>query len=99
MSQKWQWVISLTLAGLVSYFTAQIKNERDIAVIDTREQTRFSEIQRRFDGFERGQAELAQSQQRIEMLFERVVRDWAQGVNRRTGEPLPLDAARQKDGR
>lgn len=78
-----QWLIGLGAAAIVSYFTAQGAMNEKLATIDTREQIRWEEVQRRLSTIEA-------STQRNEQLFREVLADWSRGIDRRTGEPLPL---------
>ncbi len=78
-----RWIASLAIGGIVAYYTAQGAMQERLAVIDTREQTRWDEVQRRLGSIEA-------STQRNEDLFRQVLQDWARGVDRKTGEPLPL---------
>jgi hypothetical protein len=81
-----RWLGGLALAALVSYYTAQGALNEKLAVIDTREQTRWEEVQRRLGAIEA-------STSRNEELFREVLSDWSRGIDRRTGEPLPLQRA------
>lgn len=78
-----RWIASLGIGGIVAYYTAQGAMQKQLAIIDTREQTRWEEVQRRLGSIEA-------STQRSEQLFREVLQDWSRGVDRRTGEPLPL---------
>lgn len=84
-----RWVVGLVVTALVAYFTAQAKTGERLAVVETR----WEEMQRRMNAIENGQAGMIQSQARIEELFRSVVKEWSTGVDRRTGEPLPLQRA------
>ena len=88
-----RWLLGFVVAALVAYFTAQNAADQRITTVDVREQTRWDETARRLKVVEEGQQQMRDSQQRIELLFERVVSDWARGVDRRTLEPLPLGEA------
>jgi len=87
-----RWVIVLIGSVLAAYYTAQNETSRQLAIIDTREQTRWEEVQRRLSGIE-------DSTQRSEVMFQRVLSDWVRGVDRRTGEPLPLQSYKEQGGR
>jgi hypothetical protein len=93
-----RYLIGLLAAGMVAYFTAQAKTGERLAVVETREQARWEAVQQRMNAIEAGQQGMLNSQYRIEMLFENVIRDWARGVDRRTGEPLPLQPALERNG-
>lgn len=71
-----RWLGGMVVAGIVAYFTAMGAMQKQIAIIDTREQTRWEEVQRTL--------------QRMEANYQRVLDEWSNGVDRRTGEPLPL---------
>jgi hypothetical protein len=51
-SEWMKWSIALAVAALTSYFTAKQQISERVTVIDTREQARWEEMQRRFDGLE-----------------------------------------------
>lgn len=78
-----RYLIGLAIAGIVSYFTAVSAINERLAVVDTREQTRFEENQRTLARIER-------SVERMESDYRRTINEWANGIDRRTGEPLPL---------
>jgi hypothetical protein len=81
-----QGLVGLGAAALVSYYTAQGAMQKQLAIVDTREQTRWEEVQRRLMSIEA-------STERSEQMFREVVQDWRRGVDRVTGEPLPVGAA------
>jgi hypothetical protein len=89
-SEVLQWLITLALGAMVSYFVAQAATDRKIAVIDTREEIRWAETGRRLENVERNQAETLRSQQRIEARFENILGDFVRGIDRTTNEPLYL---------
>jgi hypothetical protein len=78
-----RFVATLGIGGMVAYYTAQGAMQKQLAIIDTREQTRWEEVQRRLGTIEA-------STERSEQMFRDVLQDWRRGVDRRTGEPLPL---------
>jgi hypothetical protein len=78
-----RWLGGLALAALVAYYTAQGAMQKELAIIDTREQTRWIELQRRLEQIEG-------STQRSEEMFRQVLQEWSRGIDRSTGEPLPL---------
>lgn len=71
-----RWLGGMVVAGIVAYLTAMGAMQKQIAIIDTREQTRWEEVQRTLT--------------RMEANYQRVLEEWSNGVDRRTGEPLPL---------
>lgn len=77
-----RWCIGLAVAALVSYFTAQNTTNERLTKIETRwefVQGSLTEIK----------TELKDQRKDI----RDIVTDWANGVDRRTGEPLPLQRA------
>lgn len=74
-----RWLLVLAFAAISAHFTA----DRKIAVVDTREEARFAETQRSL-------ARIESAMQRVEGQYQRVLEEWRDGVDRRTGEPLPL---------
>lgn len=78
-----RWAAGMALAAIVSYYTAINTLNVRVTTIDTREQTRFEEMQRTLSRIE---ATLL----RQEDQYQRILDDWRNGVDRRTGEPLPL---------
>lgn len=81
-----RWLVVLIGAVLASYFTAQSAIQRDSAVTATRLNSFEGEVLRRLDRIENGL--VTERQERREEF-----RDWLNGVDRRTGEPLPLQRA------
>ncbi len=84
-----RWAIGLALAGLISYFTTVGK----VAVVEKTQELQFNEVMRRLGAVENKQDAVIAGQRENNQLFEMVVRDWANGVNKRTNEPLPLQSA------
>lgn len=79
-----RYIAALVIAGIVAYYTAQIKTENhmgktdsDVAVLKTLEQSHFDEMQR--------------SLTRIERAIERIE---ATGADVRTGEPYRLQRSK-----
>lgn len=91
---KAEWLrmgVVFAVSGIVAYFTAINTLNVRVTAIDTREQTRFEEMQRTLSRIE-------STLLRQEDHYQRVLDDWRNGIDRRTGEPLPLQR-RLEDGR
>ena len=78
-----RWVIGLVVAGLVSYFTAQGAMQQRLSVVETTERLHYEATQRDLQ-------DIKSLLYRQEDRWQRVLEDWRNGVDRRTGEPLPL---------
>lgn len=78
-----QWLLAMACAGIVSYFTSQGLTNSRLAVLETQSAERWAYVT---DALSR--IEARQTAQDAE--FRRVMREWAAGFDRRTGEPLPL---------
>ncbi len=76
-------VIGMIVAVLVSYFTAQNTTNERITKVETQGAERWDYIQQSLNRIERKQDE-----DRAEIRS--IVQDWRNGIDRRTGEPLPL---------
>jgi hypothetical protein len=92
-----KYLLPILIASVVSYFTTVNLIQERITVVDTREQIRFEETQRRFEETQRALQRIESSVERIESESRRTLSEWAKGIDRRTGEPLPLQ--RQVEGR
>jgi hypothetical protein len=88
-----RYIGGLILAGLVAYFTAQntlnlqiasLKSE--VAVERTKADERWGVVQSSLDDIK---AHLAERDREERQRYN----DWLNGINRRTGEPLPLQKA------
>lgn len=74
-----RWAISLALAGVVAYFTAQNAANQRLTVVET--DIRW----------------MRTTLDKLDGRLERVIDDWSTGVNRRTGEPLPLQQSIERE--
>lgn len=77
-----RWAIGLAAAAVVAYFTAQGTTNERLAVLETK----WTFIQESLK-------EIKANQAKQDADFQRTLREWVQGVDRRTGEPLPLQRA------
>lgn len=59
-----QWVAGAVVAGLVAYFTAMGSVQTSVAVVDSREQQHFEEVQRTLQRIERAVERLEQREPR-----------------------------------
>jgi hypothetical protein len=79
---KWvSGVAAAVIASLVAtYFSTQSSTEHTVrerlTVVETKQELQAQEVLRRLD--------------QLDGKFEKVLQEWARGVDRRTGEPLPL---------
>lgn len=81
-----RWLLGLVAAGTVSYFTAQGTTRERIAVLET-EVKNVRIVQDKQD------SSLIRIEGKLDFTsaeFLQIVREWRNGVDRRTGEPLPL---------
>jgi hypothetical protein len=78
-----RYLLGVVVAVLASYYAAQNAINERLAVVETREQTRFEQNQQTLQRIER-------SVERIESDTRRTLDEWSRGVDRRTLEPLPL---------
>ena len=86
-NSEWKkWAIGLVLAALTSYFTSRIESERRVTTVETTQKLQFEEMQRRMSGIESG---ISRIESRIDNSFQRVLQEWANGVDKKTLEPLP----------
>ena len=83
-----QAVAGAVIAGLVAYFTAQNTTNERLTKVETQSDERWSYVQGSLSRIETRQREQ-------DAEFRRVLQDWLNGVDRRTGEPLPLQRAIQ----
>ena len=81
-----RWCIGLAVAGIVSYFTAQGAMQQRLSVVETTERLHYEATQRDLQ-------DIKGSLFRQEDRWQRVLDEWRNGVDRRTGEPLPLQRA------
>lgn len=90
--QDWlRWVAGVAAAVIASivatHFSTQSQTESQIrekvSAIEAENEARWSEVLRRFESFDT-------QLHRIDTRYDQVLRQWAGGVDRRTGEPLPL---------
>jgi predicted aminopeptidase len=84
-----RWVIGLAVAVLVSYFTAQNATNERLTKVETQGTERWDYIQSSL-----GRIERKQDEDRAE--FRRILEEWRNGLDRRTGEPLPLQRATEQ---
>jgi hypothetical protein len=71
------------IAGLVAYFTAQNTTNERLTKVETQSDERWLYVQSSLTRIENNQ-----NVDRNEL--RRILQDWANGIDRRTGEPLPL---------
>jgi hypothetical protein len=78
-----RWVIGLCVAVIVSYFTAQNATNERLTKVETQGAERWEYLKQTLS-----RIESKQDEDRAD--FRRTLREWANGIDRRTGEPLPL---------
>jgi hypothetical protein len=76
-------IVTIVVSVLASYFTTQNSTNQRITVVETQGSERWNYVKSSLERIERNQ-----DADRSEI--RRIVQDWRDGVNRRTGEPLPL---------
>jgi hypothetical protein len=83
-----RWCIGLAVAALVSYFTAQGTTNQRLTKVETEGAERWYYVQSSLTRIE-GRLE------RRDQEMQQIISDWLNGIDRRTGEPLPLQRAIQ----
>lgn len=78
-----RWCIGLAAAALVSYFTAMQEADRRITKVETI-------TAERWDFVKSSMLEIRDELKSQRVEIRDIVREWARGVDRQTGEPLPL---------
>ena len=84
-------LLMIAAAAMVSYFTAQGAMNQRMTVVETQGVERWNYVKSSLERIERNQ-----DADRSEI--RRIVQDWRDGVNRRTGEPLPLQRSIDERG-
>lgn len=83
-----QAVAGAVIAGLVAYFTAQNTTNERLTKVETQGAERWEYVKDALERIERNQ-----NADRAEIRD--ILQDWRNGIDRRTGEPLPLQRAIQ----
>lgn len=85
-----RWLSMLVLGTLVSYFTAQAAITNRITVLETLSSERWEYVKAFLQQNKEQLNRIEDKQQQSDDEFRGILRDWLNGVDRRTGEPLPL---------
>lgn len=78
-----RWLIGIAAAVLVSYFTAKGTTDQRLTKVETQSEERWQYVQQSLARIEGGL-------HRRDQEMQQIIRDWVNGIDRRTGEPLPL---------